>query len=512
MIYTPKERAERVIEFIETYCFVPEGSKVGQPLVLEEFQKSFIRDVYGNPHGTRRAYLAMARKNGKTALIAALLLASICGPEAKLNSQILSGAMSRDQAALVFALAEKMIYLNPELEAITKIVPSSKRIHGLTLNTEYRASSADAQTAHGSSPVLIIADEVGQVRGPSSDFYDALETSQGAHDAPLFIAISTQAASDVDMFSVWLDDAERNDDPHIISHVYKADDGCDLMDETQWKKANPALGIFRNYDDLKNQLEQASRMPTRESSARNLLLNERISMDTLAFPPSVWKKCAGEIDYDVFRKGPVHMGLDLSSRNDLTAAVCCAEDDDGVVHVLPFVFVPTSGIEDRARRDRAPYDLWVRQKDMIPIGGNHMDFDQIAEAVGAELEEIGIEVTTVQYDKHQITHFQAACERAGVLQNAEWIGVVQGFKDMGVRLASLTGLMVDDKLKHGGHPVLTMAASVAVAKAGREGISALAKNLSTQRIDAVVALVMAAYPFGDGREAIEEFSIEQWVV
>ena len=144
------------------------------------------------------------------------------------------------------------------------------------------------------------------------------------------------------------------------------------------------------------------------------------------------------------------------------------------------------GIEDRARRDRAPYDLWVRQKDMIPIGGNHMDFDQIAEAVGAELEEIGIEVTTVQYDKHQITHFQAACERAGVLQNAEWIGVVQGFKDMGVRLASLTGLMVDDKLKHGGHPVLTMAASVAVAKAGREGISALAKNLSTQRIDAVV--------------------------
>jgi phage terminase large subunit-like protein len=512
VVYTPAERANRVIEFIETYCYVPEGTKVGEKLVLEEFQKKFIREVYGNKHGTRRAYLAMARKNGKTALIAALLLASICGPEAKLNSQILSGAMSRDQAALVFALAEKMIYLNPDLEAITKIVPSSKRIHGLTLNTEYRASSADASTAHGSSPILIIADEVGQVRGPSSDFYDALETSQGAHDAPLFIAISTQAASDVDMFSVWLDDAERSEDPHIVSHVYKADDGCDLMDEEQWYKANPALGVFRNYDDLKNQLDQAQRMPTRESSARNLLLNERISMDVLAFPPSVWKRCAGEIDFELFRRGPVHMGLDLSARNDLTAAVLCAEDDDGIVHVLPYVFCPTSGIEDRSRRDRAPYDLWVREGKMVPVGGQTMDFDQIAEALNDELSEIGIQVTTIQYDKHMITHFQAACERAGVFQDAEWVGVPQFFKDMGARLASLTGLMVDSKLRHGGHPVLTMAASVAVAKAGREGVSALAKNLSTQRIDAVVALTMACWPFGDGRESIEEFSIEQWVV
>jgi phage terminase large subunit-like protein len=137
IIYTPKERANRVIEFIETYCLVPEGAKVGEPIKLAEFQRKFLNDIYANKKGTRRAYLAMARKNGKTALIACILLAHICGPEAKLNSQIISGAMSRDQAALVFALAQKMIYLNPELEKITKIVPSSKRIHGLTLNTEY---------------------------------------------------------------------------------------------------------------------------------------------------------------------------------------------------------------------------------------------------------------------------------------------------------------------------------------------------------------------------------------
>ena len=98
------------------------------------------------------------------------------------------------------------------------------------------------------------------------------------------------------------------------------------------------------------------------------------------------------------------------------------------------------------------------------------------------------------------------------MQNAELIGVKQHFKDMGVRLASLTGLMIESKLRHGGHPVLAMAASVAVAKQGREWLSALAKNLSTQRIDPVVALTMAAWPFGDGRVEEEEFSVEQYVV
>jgi len=145
------------------------GAKARTPFLLERWQKAVVGNLFGwkRPDGTRRyreCFLFVPRKNGKTALIAALLLAFICGPEAKLNAQILSAANSRDQAALVFNLAQKMIYLNPELEAVCKIIPSSKRIHGITMNTEYRASSADASTAHGASPLLIIADEVGQSR------------------------------------------------------------------------------------------------------------------------------------------------------------------------------------------------------------------------------------------------------------------------------------------------------------------------------------------------------------
>ncbi|MGK9522508.1 terminase large subunit, partial [Salmonella enterica subsp. enterica] len=92
--------------------------------------------------------LSIARKNGKTGLIAGILLAHIVGPEAVQNSQIVSGAMSREQAGLVFKLAVKMIQLNPELQSLIHIVPSSKTLIGTPLNVEYRALSAEGKTAH----------------------------------------------------------------------------------------------------------------------------------------------------------------------------------------------------------------------------------------------------------------------------------------------------------------------------------------------------------------------------
>ena len=312
-------RAERVMRFIEGVLLVPEGALVGRPIVLAPFQERFIRALYDNPHGTRRAYLSKARKNSKTATIACIVLAHLVGPEAKLNSHIQSGARSRDQAAQVFNYASKMVGLSPELLDIVRIVPSGKRLIGVPLNVEYKAMSADAKTAHGGSPILAILDEVGQVKGQQDGFIDAIETSQGAHDDPLLIAISTQAASDADLFSVWLDDAERSKDPHIVSHLYAAPKDCNLMDREAWKASNPALGLFRSKKDLEEQAKQAARMPSRENSFRNLCLNQRVSTLATFVSPSVWKACGGRVLE--FGEVEVYAGLDLSKRTDLTAFV-----------------------------------------------------------------------------------------------------------------------------------------------------------------------------------------------
>ena len=289
-------RGGRVAAFIERYCRVPEGQHVGEPIRLADFQKKFIRDVYDNPAGTRRAYLALARKNGKSALLAGLMLAHIAGPEARLNTQIVSGAMSRDQAALVFNLACKMIQLSPELTKLTRIVPSSKRIIGLTRNVEYRALAADGKTAHGLSPVLAILDEVGQVRGPQSDFIDAIITSQGAHEAPLLMVISTQAANDNDLLSIWLDDARTSKDPRIVCHLYEAPKECELNDRAAWAAANPAIGLFRSLADVEEQAERAERMPSFEPTFRNLTLNQRVEMAAPFISKGVWTLNSHEPD------------------------------------------------------------------------------------------------------------------------------------------------------------------------------------------------------------------------
>ena len=495
-------RGARVIAFIETYCYVPEGKGVGKPIKLAPFQKKFIKDIYDNPHGTRRAILGIARKNGKSALIASIMLAHICGPEAVQNTQIISGAMSREQASLVFNLAVKMIQMSPELSKVTRIVPSKKMIVGLARNVEYQALAAEGTTAHGLSPIVAILDEVGQVKGPTSPFLEAILTSQGAHENALQIFISTQAASDADFLSIMIDDAERSGDKKTVCHVYAADEGCDLLDKKQWKKANPALGIFRNESDLKEQLEQASRLPSMENGARNLLLNQRISLQSLWLAPSPWKACGGPVDIEVFRRNPVALGLDLSMRTDLTAAVLAAMEDN-VVHLMPFVFAPMDGMAERALRDRAPYDAWVRDGQMTAVPGSTVDYDYVAEWLRDTLDDLQIEVNTIAFDRWRVDIFQKACADCGAFPFSEWSEVGQGYRDISPRMESFEGKLLAKQIRHGAHPLLSMSASNAIATLDPAGNRKLDKSKSTLRIDPLVAAVMALHAVTDGNTAFE---------
>lgn len=476
-------RAARIIEFVERYLRVPEGKDVGQPMVLAEFQKQFIRDVFDNPHGTRRAILSQGRKGGKTALIAAILAAFIVGPEARQNATAVSGALSREQASLVFRLCCLMIQQSPKLAPLVRVIPSGKRIIGLPMNVEYRAMSAEAKTAMGASPLLIIGDEWGQVRGPQDDFIDSLLTSQGAHENPLQIIISTQAASDADWLSVQIDDALKSGDPKIVCHLYAAPEGCDLMDESAWRAANPALGLFRSLDDLREQMTQAQRMPSMEATARNLLLNQRISTVSPFISPTVWKSCAGPVlPFD----GPVWCGIDLSARLDLTALVIVGQVDD-VWHVQAHFWTPEQGLADRARRDRVCYDVWHRQGLLRTTPGASVDYEHVAADIAEILSDL--DVRGVAFDRWRIDLLKKEFDRLGVdLPLVEW---GQGFRDMSVALDALEAELLNGRIAHGGHPVLTMCAANAVVTRDPSGGRKLDKAKATGRIDGLQALAMS---------------------
>lgn len=494
-------RGERICAFISRYCLVPEGVHVGKPIELADFQRRFILDVFDNPHGTRRAYLSVGRKNGKTALIACLLLAHLVGPEAKQNGQLVSGALSREQAALVFGLASKMVQMSPELSKIVRIIPSGKRLIGLTMNTEYKALAAEGRTAHGLSPFLAILDEMGQVKGPQNDFVDAITTSQGAHEAPLLLVISTQAPTDADLMSIWLDDAERSEDPKIVSHVYAAPDDCEVMDRAAWRAANPALGIFRSEKDVEEQARQAERMPSAENTFRVLTLNQRRNMVSAFVSPLVWKQgneAPGEFD------GAVYGGLDLSATTDLTALVLTCRNG-GLLNVQAHFWMPQDSVTEASRRDRAPYDLWVKEGLLRTTPGKVIDYDFVARDMGQITA--GMNIARIAFDRWRMDRMKGALERQAVELPLEPFG--QGYVSMSPALDALEADLLNGVVRHGGHPVLAMCAANAVAVPDPAGNRKLDKSKATGRIDGMVALAMA-----EGVEAMfaeTEMSTDDWL-
>lgn len=488
-------RGELVILFIETMCFTPEGQHVGKPMLLADFQKKFILDIYDNPQGTRRAILSIARKNGKTGLIAGIVLAHLVGPEAKLNSQIQSGAMSREQAAQVYNYASKMVMLNSKLSDVVRIVPSSKKLIGLPLNVEYRAMSAEAKTAHGGSPIVAILDEVGQVRGSRSDFIDAITTSQGAHENPLLIAISTQAADDADLFSVWIDDALESKDPKIVCHLYAAEKDAGLLDENGWKAANPALSVFRSYDDLAEQAKQAVRMPSSENTFRNLCLNQRVSTVSPFVSKDVWLSCGGKV-ID-FGDSEVFVGLDLSARTDLTAMIVIGKVLD-VWQVQAHFWTPEQGLTDRSKRDRQPYDLWVKQGYMHTTPGKTVDYEYLAQDISMILEAHNVK--SIGYDRWRIDVLRKEFDKLSI--DLPLVEYGQGFKDMSPAIDMLESELLNARIAHGNHPVLTMCAANTVIAKDPAGNRKLNKAKSTGRIDGMVAMAMA---FGIASKQNDEF-------
>lgn len=483
----PATRGERVCAFIETHCCVPEGTLVGKPMHLEDFERKFILDVYDNPYGTRTAILSIAKKNGKTPLIAAILLAHIAGPEARQNSQIVSGAMSQKQASVVFKYAVKMVQMSTKLAALVRIRPSVKVLVGLALNVEYSAISRQKKTAHGIAPVLVLLDELGQVRGPEDDFVDALLTALGAYDDGMVFVISTQAASDSDMLSVMIDDARESCDPHTVCHVYAAKDPeCDVLDRAAWAEANPALGIFRSLPDLEQLAIKAKRMPSFEASFRNLNLNQRVETVNPLVSKTAWLANGAKPDPIAFIASPVWAGLDLSARLDLTAFIMVALYA-GRWHVRCLFWTPAEGIEERSRRDRQPYALWRDRGLLRTTPGRTVDYAAVIRDIRDATE--GMALQSIAFDRWRMDVFRKDLEREAFEPPMEPFG--QGFKDMAPAIDELETILSDERMAHGNHPVLTMCAANAISAKDEAGNRKLDKKRATGRIDGMTALTMA---------------------
>lgn len=482
-----RTRGERNIAWIEANCLVPEGKLIGQPVKLRPWQRTVICLTYDSP--TRRHIVSFGRKNGKTALAAFLLLLHLVGPEARMNSQLVSAAQSREQAAVLFALAAKMVRLSGNLSGVVAIRDTKKEIMCPELGTLYRALSAEAATAYGLSPVFAVHDELGQVKGPRSELYEAIETASAAHDDPLSIVISTQAPTDADLLSVLIDDAKSGIDPRVKLSLYTADVSLDPFGEEAIRRANPAFGDFQNATEVREMAESARRMPSSEGSYRNLILNQRVEAVSPFVTRSIWEANGSPVAPS-FAGCRVYAGLDLSETSDLTAFVMVAKIGD-LWHVKPVFWLPEDGLAEKSRKDRVPYDLWHREGLLETTPGRAIEYSFVARKLFDLFAELNI--AAVGFDRYNMRHLQPWLREAGFtetqLECFKEFG--QGFVSMGPAVRELEAQLLNTKLAHGGHKVLSMCAANAVTESDPAGNRKLSKKRSNGRIDGMVALAMA---------------------
>lgn len=476
-------RGDRNIRWIEQHCLIPEGKLVGKPVKLTKAQKEWIKAIYDTP--TRLFILSMARKNAKTATSAFLLLLHLCGPEARPNSQLYSAAQSRDQAAVLFGYASKVVRMSPSLYEYVQVKDSTKMLVCPELGTVYRALSADASTAYGLSPVFSVHDELGQVKGPRSELYEAIETASAAHEQPLSIVISTQAPTDGDLLSILIDDALSGADPTIKVALYTAPMELNPFSEEAIRAANPHYDVFMNKAEVLKQAENARRLPSREASYRNLILNQRVESANPFIARAIWEENGEEPEPPGGQR--VYGGLDLSSVSDLTALVLVSEDGD----VYPTFWLPGDGLAEKSRADRVPYDVWAGQGYLETTPGRAIEYEFVAHRLREVFDTF--DVVAVGFDRYNMRFLRPWLERAGFTEEelARFQEFGQGFVSMSPALRELESRLLARKLRHGNHPVLTMCAANAVAVSDPAGNRKFAKSKASGRIDGMVALAMA---------------------
>jgi phage terminase large subunit-like protein len=482
-------RGERNVAWIEKHCWIPEGIDQGKPVKLREWQQDEIKKIYDNPAGTRRAIISFGRKNAKTTLAAFLLLLHLCGPEARRNSQLYSAAQSQDQAALVFNLAAKIIRMSPTLRDHVKIRDSFKELVCPGVGAFYKALSAETKTAYGLSPCFIVHDELGQVKGPRSPLYDALETATGAQQEPLSLIISTQAPTDADLLSVLIDDALEGNDKRTVISLYTAPLDADPFIESTIALANPAMGDFLNKEEVMSMAADASRMTARESEFRNLILNQRVEANNPFVSRSIWAACGAEPKS--IEGMQVWGGLDLSTVADLSSLVLvgCVE---GVWQVHPTFWLPETGLREKAHRDRVPWDLFHKEGYLQTTPGKSVDYDYIARLLWEVFQKH--QVVKIAFDRWHFAHLRPCLERAGfheLIIEEKFLEFGQGYMSMAPALNRLEKDILNVRIAHGDHKVLSMCAANAVVDTDPAGNRKLNKANSAGRIDGLVALAMA---------------------
>lgn len=488
--YWDPAAAKRVVGFFaECLCLTTSGFP---KFHLQKWQADFVATLYGwkrKSDDTRRyreALFAVPRKNGKSETCAGLSLYGLTA-DGETRAQVYSAAKTRDQAALIFDVASIMCRQSEALRSMVRPVESRKRLEFAAKHSYYQAMSADAATAHGKNPHLVLFDELHTQ--PNRLLYDGLKSGMGARQQPLFISLTT-AGHDRNSIchEVWTH--ARNvrdgivDDPTFLPMIYEIKPGEDWKDEEVWARCNPNLGVTVSLQFLREEYKRAASLASYENTFRNLYLNEWTEQAIRWISMEHWDKCQDHFDWSELRDLPCWGGLDLSSSVDVSALVL-AFPVDGKVAIVPHFWICEEQAKRNERSDRVPYREWAKAGLVTITEGNVVDYERIRRDIQELAETYPIQ--EIAYDRFNSSHLVT-------LLNGDGINMVQfgqGFTSMSGPSKEFEKLVLGNQLIHDGNKIMRwMASNVATTQDAAGNIKPV-KDKSTGRIDGIVAAIMA---------------------
>lgn len=503
--YFDEDAADAAVVYFENCLFHTKGHFARRPFILEPWQKdNLIRPLFGTkrPDGTRRyrkVRLWVPRKNGKTQLAAGIGCYMMTA-DAEQEAMIYSLAANEDQAALTYIAGLNMIEASQTLRS--NFEPLKSRIVHPGFGSIWQVLTGRVKGKHGLNTSCKLGDELHEWDDGELD--DAVRKSMAMRQQPLEFDTSTAGVINTWGHREYEYDLKVLegviDDPDRLVVIYSADQEDDWQDPAIWAKANPNLGVSVREEFLAGECKRAADNPSLENNFKRYHLNMWTEQAVRWLPMHLWKNCA-EHDWremrEKMRGRPCYIGLDLSSNNDFASAEFVFPPAGGDPHtrVLSLFWIPADNMEKRVKDTKVPVDLWARDGAVRATQGNTID----QEVIFKDVTELGalFQVQRVGIDKWNtgwigpklVAHFGKRWVNGKQIDVV--VTVQQGYGSMSPGSKELERLVISGFLDHGNHPVLKWMASNVAINRGAQGDIVPIKDKSSEKIDGIVALIIA---------------------
>lgn len=473
-------------------CKHGKGKWAGQSFIPQPWQVFLLGSIFcwvsikTGMRRFRRVYAELPRKNGKSFIgsVIAIITYVIDGEG---GPEVYTAATKRDQSRIVFDSAKGIIKKSPDLRGIITV-----NKYNITLPHDdaarFEPLSSDADSMDGLNTHCAIIDELHAHK--SRDLWDVIESSTGAREQSLIFAITTAGHNHNGICMEIrrhcenvLSEKSAVDDDRLFIFISSIDDGDDWRKPSSWEKANPNYGISVLPDDIADQCKKAQAVPGSENEFRCKRLNQWVSQAERWIPIDKWEACKGLVEIEKLRGQPCYAGLDLGSTMDMSALVLYFHE---AKTLLPFFFCPEEAGLNNDKINRMAYDGWARDGFLELTPGNVVDYDWIIKKA-VELQGL-FDIREIAYDRWNAT------QTVIKLQDEHGFKMVEfgmGYSSMASPTRELERLILSRELNHGQHPVLWWNANNIAIDTDPAGNMKPSKKKSTQKIDGLVAAIMA---------------------